>query len=530
MYALGNRLGGAGWLGVLAALAWALHPYEIWHSQDFRNYALWAGFSALAMWLGLRALGRGRLLDLVLYALAAAAAALTFYTELFFLLALAGIAGYWRRREWHFLRRFWMLQAGVAALPLLSFLWLQARTISSGAYPGNLEAFSLEAFATRFVPALLLGETLPLDSGGLGWALSLALVLLAGRLLWSNLRAMLVILLWLIVPCLLLTVVSQRMNVFNPRYVLAASPALMLLLVLGVHSWAAALARFRRRTTVLLTYSLLLPWLALALTSIDAHFNDARYQKAPAWDALGDFLNPLVTEDDLVIQLAVDAAFGYYYDGPARDIALPASPDQSSAEIAAELSARQQSYRSIYIVAREQAGWQNAGVVKAWLDANMQQTMRTMAGNLPARQYMNWDVQQAGASLARFDESVALLDGGDPCPLHLPDGALLLRLHWQPLKQSDATLKTFAHIYGAFNPATGGPLWTQADSLPVHGRLDAASLLPNQAFRQVYTMPARELPAGSYQLHVGWYDAASGARLKLADGRDSFAICELERP
>ena len=54
MYGLARRLGGRAWLSLMAALLWALHPFEIWHSQDYRNYALWAGFSVTALWLGLR--------------------------------------------------------------------------------------------------------------------------------------------------------------------------------------------------------------------------------------------------------------------------------------------------------------------------------------------------------------------------------------------------------------------------------------------------------------------------------------------
>src|SRR5664279_4498163 len=38
IYALGHRL--RGWrLGLLAALLWAINPYQIWHAQDARNYA-----------------------------------------------------------------------------------------------------------------------------------------------------------------------------------------------------------------------------------------------------------------------------------------------------------------------------------------------------------------------------------------------------------------------------------------------------------------------------------------------------------
>ena len=44
MYALGLHLTGDRRVGLLAAAFWAIHPFQIWHAQDFRNYALWRGF------------------------------------------------------------------------------------------------------------------------------------------------------------------------------------------------------------------------------------------------------------------------------------------------------------------------------------------------------------------------------------------------------------------------------------------------------------------------------------------------------
>ena len=43
IFALGWRLSHKRSVGLLAALMWALHPFEIWHSQEFRNYGYWAG-------------------------------------------------------------------------------------------------------------------------------------------------------------------------------------------------------------------------------------------------------------------------------------------------------------------------------------------------------------------------------------------------------------------------------------------------------------------------------------------------------
>src|SRR5262249_28109260 len=87
LYALGHRLGGRG-MGLVAALVWTIHPLEIWHAQDARNYALWAALSAVALWLALRAVEKRRRIDWALYVVAALLAAYLYYLELFTLVVL----------------------------------------------------------------------------------------------------------------------------------------------------------------------------------------------------------------------------------------------------------------------------------------------------------------------------------------------------------------------------------------------------------------------------------------------------------
>ena len=129
--------------------------------------------------------------------------------------------------------------------------------------------------------------------------------------------------------------------------------------------------------------------------TLDAHYNNPAYRKAPAWDALGDFLNARVSEDELVIQLAGDAAFGYYYRGAARDIGLPLHGGQPVDEVHAALESLAADYDSIWVAAREQAGWANAGAVDAWLRENWQEVLRANAEGharktIPAEGYPFW--------------------------------------------------------------------------------------------------------------------------------------------
>ena len=519
MLALGARLSGSLAAGMLAAALWALHPYLIWHSQEFRNYAIWAGGSALSFWLGLRLIqGASRRRDWWLYGLAALAAALLFYAELLFVAALGLAAICLRWRDWHFLRRFAALQGAVAATTIATLLLLQGRALGSGAYTGNLEAFDLLDYLRRFLPSLLLGETLPGYSDALGMAISVILLALLPLLRVVSRPSFTVIACWLLVPLLLLGLVSQRFAIFNPRYALAAAPAVILLLVIG--AWHVAARVKLRLPRPLLTLMLLLPWCMLALRSIDAHYNHSHFRKSPAWDELGDFLNANVSADELVIQLAVDAAFGYYYAGAAPDVALPVSPLQSRDEIAAALEVYRRDYASIYVAAREQAGWGNAGAVDAWLAERMQLVMQADAGGLPIKQYMPWTVTDAGEAVAYFDNVLALL-AGEHCPRQLPGGDWLLRMNWRIQMPTAEPLKTFAHVY-----APSGALLSQADHFPQAGRLDSRTWSADEVFREVYLLPSW-MQAGEAAIHVGWYDPQSGDRLTLDAGGDSLLICRL---
>ena len=526
MIALGWRLCGRLEVALLAGFMWAAHPFEIWHSQEFRNYAYWGGASAVAMWLGLRLIDRPRAADWGLYAAAAGFAVLTIYTEWFTTLALAAFALLYRWRDWRFLRRLLALQAGMALLLAAGLALLQVRAGFIDYYPGLVQAFSLSDYIVRFVPFLALGSTIPFDDALIGSALSLVIAVAAYLTYRESRRAFSFAVLMALTPLLLLGLVSQRYNLFHPRYVLSAVPGFILLLALGGSQVARMLARNNETVRSLLSLALALPWFILALLTLDIHFNNPAFRKAPAWDELGAFLNARVEESDLVIQLAVDPAFGYYYQGAGRDIGLPVKPDQPAAEIEATLARLSSEYDSIYVVAREQAGWANAGLVVAWMQSNMQEVLHVDASGLPVRQYQHWAPPGANSEeLARYADMVALL-GYEACPEVLPGGELLLRVTWRPLAASPLALKSFVHVYGPGAGSAGETLWTQDDQYPQDGRLDATTW--DSAFRDVYQLPAASMIPGLYEIRIGWYEPVGGERLLLEDGSDSFTLCSFE--
>lgn len=526
IWALGWRLTGERRIGFLAALLWALHPYGIWHSQEFRNYAWWAGLSVTSLWLGARLVERDTRADWLAYALVGGFCALAIYTEPFTTLAVTGYALLQRRQDRRFLRRLLSLQALFAALLVGGFALLQVRSGYAATYPGLQPAFSLSEYVTVFVPTLTLGSSIPLNQAALGVAISLWLAAAAALALHYRRGAFQLLALAAVLPLLGLGLASQFWDLFHPRYVLSVAPAILLLLVTGSYCLAERLQQWIRPDAGVLTMLLLSPWFALAALTLDAHYNNPFFRKAPAWDALGAFLTERVSERDLVIQLASDAAFGYYYRGAAPDIGLPVNGDQSVADIQASLRDLVGDYESVYVAAREQAGWGNAGAVDAWLGEYRQEVLRTHADGMPVRQYRSRQVEASDAPLTSFAGMVSLLRYVFQ-PEALPSGEWLLWLDWQPRSHSARPLKTFVHVYA--RGATGqGELVTQADQYPQAGRLNSSSWDLHAPFRDVIYLPADGIAAGAYELRIGWYEEATGERLRTERGADAHTLLRFQ--
>lgn len=526
-FALGRRLSRERAVGLLAALMWALHPFEIWHSQDFRNYAIWAGLSATAMWLGLRLIEEGRRADWRAYALLATAAGLIFYAELTVMLSLL-LAAIWRRRlNARSLRRLAALQGAILAVVLICFGVLQAGPIISGSYAGNLQPFAPLDYVTRFIPALLIGETAKFPQPAAGILLSLLLAFAAISLHRKCAPQFRFLAFWIALPLLLLGGVSLFRDVFHPRYVLATAPAFILMFVLGACQAAGWLGSRLGVNRNILAGLLLAPWFALAAIALQdyyAGFNDPGRRKAPAWDELGGYLDARVEADDLVIQLSADAAFGYYYAGLAPDIALPINSEQAPAAIYSTLGSVSERYKSVFVVSNTNPSWRNRGLVESWMRENMQEVMRTDASGLPVRQYKHWRVEEDFAGeVTRFEDTVALV-GVDSRNGPLPTGELLLWLYWKPLSSDERGLKSFVHIYGPPHPDTASLLWTQHDQYPQAGRTSTVDWQPGSILRDVYYLPLQELDPGEYRIEAGWYDPSTGARLSSAEGNDTVAI------
>ena len=513
--ALAWRLFRDGRVALVAAALWAAHPFLLWHAQDARNYALWAGLSALAMAALVRAAEKGRVRDWALYVAATCAALYMFFLEAFLLPlhALYLLLFHRRRHTWQ--------RAGWAwgALAVLLIPWgVQAWYLSQSGYTGTLVGASVERLLTWLWPTLLLGDAPAAPWNWLavlGWAALVSVGLARAPQRVRRIGVWLAA--WVVLPTALLFVAATRMSVFHPRYLIAVMPALLLLTAAAAVNAAQRVRKARAWAAVPVGLALLpVLWLGVLIP-----YWRGEHPKAPNWPALVTYLDARVTPDALIVQTQPDPAFRYYYTGAAAEMSL------SGGAVAAQLRTELNFYDTIWLVGR-------SAEAEAFLDAHMQRvSFHTVAG-FPVMQFRAWDVRTeeiAHPLDVRFGQ-IARLRG---YTLQGPDAtldALTLLLYWQPLARAEVDYKVFVHLAPADALQS---VWDQDDHRPLNGFASTREWSPETLYRDPYHLleaPERAPAPGVYVLRVGFYDPATGERLPVfdADGNalgDSLKLAEL---
>ena len=516
LYALGHRLSGRR-LGLMAAFLWSINSNQIWHAQDARNYAIWAVLSAGAVWLALRALEKQRRVDWVFYIIAATLAAYVYYLELFIIvvLSLYVFVVYWRNRC---LILYWLCAEIMIGL-LLAPWYLQSRLLLGSGYGGTGSHFDALQWLTRFLPTLTFGTPLQVFGTNLpaNIALILEVVLLAALaigllLLWSKQRSRWAVLLgfWGVLPLIMLGVVSTKLNVFEPRYVLAASPAYILLLCAFVLN-----QRYRFAVIALFTVVMLMSLFVLA-----NYYFLPDYAKSPNWRGLALYLHEHTQPGDWVTQAAADESFTFYchdYQSASNcDDKLPANPNQSSEEIDRLLTMRSQENTAIWYVAKL-TNWQNGHSAEDWLKANMQLVRSTSVDTLPVQEFKRWQVNSSEIAVrpfATFGDSIELVGTYSASE---PTDTLTVWLYWRGIETTPTPQKVFVHL------GNENQIFAQEDHYPQEGRISTDSWQIGTVYRDIYSLSLDGVPSGDYALSVGFYDQETNRRLRVGDG-DSLII------
>jgi mannosyltransferase len=495
---------------LMAALAWAVSASLIWHSQDARNYAMWAGMSAVSLAALLRASRYGGRWRWGWYVLFSTLALYLFFLEAFFVL----VHGLWIAWFRHRKLRAWVSSAAVIGLLLIPSVG-QIIALSGSGYRGTATRAEPAALISVFLPALFIGEGL--TSAALSPFVPLLLLAALALWLWMAARrppAGALVMLLLVVPALLLVLVSTRMDVFRPRYLLAITPALALL-VGG--AWAALWSTdkgWRKWTAIAAGAALLLTYGVLTADSLSTLYAPT-YTKAPAWRDLQTALRREQQAGDTLILVSsdpasgiLDPASGYYFPENERTLALPHPNFDTTRTLQTALDESD----SVWVVMTGDG----ANAVTTALDTLAQRLWQFSAGDFRVSQYRSPEIHPN-----EITSPLAVHLGGGTISGYRLEGAahngdtLRLLVYWQ--EAPAAEWKTFIHLTGAAQP-DGSNLWAQDDHPP------------QTTGRDVYRLHLDGLPTGEYTLQMGLYRPDTGERATVtrADGQAAGDILPLQ--
>lgn len=568
-YALGRRLFGRP-AGNIAALLAALHPLWLYYSQEARMYTLLTALGMLAGYALLRALaashsqnGYPKTRFLWWAALVVSAIALL-YTHYFATFLLAAFALYFlivvllhpeppRRR---------LLTEGLAAalLTLLAYLpWLPNVLRRFGEDASYWQgALKLDEALRHVAISFSSGETvLEQQAIPLAWAVATLAVVCLAALLWTSFRlrhssfithrsSILFVLLYLLVPVAGILLLSASTPKFNPRYLMLASPALVLLLAGGlalpfrfsltIHHSPFTINHFTRLLSLLALVALL----TIFTFSIRNWFTDPAFSKDD-WRGAVAYVKSHLQPDEAVLLVSGHAYPAWRYYAPdVEPLRLPAleTLDVNAVldlGVAETLNAGLANRRGAWLVQ-----WQNEvvdpnGVVPFLLDtAGDVQPASASFWGLGAPQHVRFfDAVRTGPDApgaafptelpvtaatqgqqlnVNFANQVELVGYSQP-PCNEP--ACPIYLIWRGLAPLASDLKLTAALYDRYRP--------EARSQPLDRRLAAYTYptfrwQPGEAVLSRLELPVSlGTPPGEYRLRLGVYDGESGQALDVLD-------------
>lgn len=435
----------------VAALLVAINPYQIWHSQDVRNYTLWPALSLLALlffwrWYktggGSSATPRSRTVGetvaLFFFVIAELAALYAHYYEAFLLLALNlfVLATLWRDRP-KIVR--WLGAQLVLALVYLPYPLVLSNRVSSYGEGSGRQGVALWDVARETFSAFVLGDTLDENLRAWLW-IPLAIGALAGLvyLFRSGGKRGLFFLLYAGVPTLAVFALNTIRPLYLERYLNGIAPAYYILLAFGIVALTSRLSLFTSRLSLCMSRPisrvstvsslisrfslpisrpsffvlrrssslLLLPLLAaLALTAYLAlanYWTNPAYAKAPDWRGLANIIHTNSQRGDIIVQNFPETSLVYYDKSKLPLVVYPETflPDGATDRALNALNANKQ---RVWFIPAAPDFWDPEQFVETWLDHRDDLLKEWQVGDLRLRlygtpsKYLN-DMQAVGAN------------------------------------------------------------------------------------------------------------------------------------
>lgn len=401
-------------IALASAFLIAINPYQLWHSQDVRNYTLWVALSLGSLvlfwrWYAPRparretAHARARWLALGGFVGVELLALYAHYYEAFLLLALNLFVFATKGREWQVLAQWLGAQLALALLYLPYPLVLSNRVAGYGEGSGR-QGVMLWDMARETVTSFVLSDTLDAGLRARLW-IPFALVILAAlvALLARDFKRGLFFLLYAGMP----TLAVFGLNLFRPlyleRYLNVVAPAYYVLLAYGIVVGARALAArlavppLRR---IAISVALILCAFAAA-AALANYWTNPAYAKAPDWRSLARIIRANAANGDVIVQNFPETSLVYYLRQPniraecaAADCArkplpLVVYPETylPDAKTTQQLNGMSANYTRVWFLPAAPDVWDPDQFVEQWLDHRGDLLNEWTAGALQLRLY-----------------------------------------------------------------------------------------------------------------------------------------------
>ncbi len=396
---------------LLAALLLALHPYQLWYSQEGKMYALVVVLTLLSTWTWLEAMRLGTGWRWALYLIVTS---VCIYTHLLTALIIP-IHFVWfllaqplDRQRW----RGYLVTLGGFVLPYLPLIWWQWHYLTTLDYNTGY----------RFTPFTDVVRVLLLDHAGAAhvqhsiyWIVPVVFLVLGGLLVGAaehedgspkprtlpitSARRVGMLAIWLVGPVLLLHGVSTIKPLFVDRYLIWIGPAFVLLLALGlrvVYHSGGKVARIG--AGVLLAFVVGL-WIFNGWQQTTTP-NKTQLRETIAFVAERRQPNQL-----LILQIPhTHYAWRYYTSNfgstPFAESKVRLTPwaeglwtqnslsdEQAQAEVDGTMRRMTAGFRETWVILVEADSWDSRGLMTAWLDQNGTLSEQKTFHGIEARHY-----------------------------------------------------------------------------------------------------------------------------------------------
>jgi mannosyltransferase len=515
-------------IALVAATLLAINPYQIWHSQDVRNYAMWPALSILALiffWRWWRRQVADQKVEaaadrtwsswnLFFFILATLASLYTHYYDAFVLLALNVFvfSSALLMRRWKTLARWIAAQLVLVAAYAPWVLFGTDRVTNYGEASAQQSVSLVDQFS-RTLSTFVLSDTVP-DAFKLILWLPLALALLAALIYLvrqDRSRASFVIL-WLAVPTLALYLISIGRPLFLERYLNGIAPAYYL-------AYAVGLSALLNSEWVRNSLPRLLP-LAFGLiffTSTSAYalsnyYFDPAYAKAPDWRALSQFIAARQQPGDIVIQNFTEMSAIYYQSGTLPVMTLPKGYTGTPAD-EKTLQQLNRDYRRIWFIPAAPDFWDPDHYVDKYLTHADDREIDTKVAQFGLKLYLtplefSPKIIQTNVPLGRAVLVGYRVREFDAAALRIPKGATFaIVLYWRADQPIGNDVNTYIHL-----AAANGQVVVQQAGPPAEGVYPTSQWRSGDLVVDAHEMTADAAP-GTYALTAGMEDSATSVPL-----------------